>query len=207
MLSQQSVQQFLDALASASPTPGGGGAAALTTAMAAALVAMTANLTIGKPQYAAVEAEMRDLLARAEAIRAEATALIQGDADAYNGVMAAYALPRGTDEQKRERSAAIQAALRAACQPPLHLATLARAVIELSVPAAEHGNANVVSDAVAAAHLAYAGLEAARLNVEINLKAIKDPVFVEQQRAVLDSALVGAAERVLLCDVAMNKRG
>lgn len=196
MLADQPIRQFLDALASDAPTPGGGGAAALCGALGAALVAMTANLTIGRKQYAPVEDEMRTLVARSDQLRAQLTSLIDEDAAAFDRVSAAYKLPRATDGEKQARSDAIQAALKAASDPPLRLVEAARAVLELSVPAAERGNANLVSDAGVAAHLAFAAMQGARLNVEINLRSIRDDAFVRANRDRLAAAFAGAADLV-----------
>jgi formiminotetrahydrofolate cyclodeaminase len=196
VLADQPIRQFLDALASDAPTPGGGGAAALCGALGAALVAMTANLTIGRKQYAPVEDEMRTLVARSDQLRAQLTSLIDEDAAAFDRVSAAYKLPRATDGEKQARSDAIQAALKAASDPPLRLVEAARAVLELSVPAAERGNANLVSDAGVAAHLAFAAMQGARLNVEINLRSIRDDAFVRANRDRLAAAFAGAADLV-----------
>ncbi len=87
---------FLDDLAAATPTPGGGSAAAHAGAMGAALVAMVARLTIGKKKYAAVEAQMKEILNQAERLRCELTAAVDEDSAAFEGVMAAFKLPKDT---------------------------------------------------------------------------------------------------------------
>ena len=113
-----SIQTFLTELASAAPTPGGGGAAAISGAMGAALVSMVCNLTIGKKKYVEVEAELKDVLARSEGLRAGLTGMIAQDVAAFDAVMGAYGLPKGTDEEKDARNTAIQAALKEACDVP-----------------------------------------------------------------------------------------
>ncbi|MCS6801723.1 MAG: cyclodeaminase/cyclohydrolase family protein [Chloroflexota bacterium] len=206
MLADQPIRQFLEALASDSPTPGGGGAAALCGALGAALVAMTANLTVGRKNYQDVDAEMRALAARADALREQLTALIDADAAAFDQVSAAYKLPRATDEEKQHRSDAIQRALKAASDPPLRMVEAARQVLELSVPAAQRGNSNVVSDAAVAAYLALAAMQSARLNVEINLRSIKDELFVRSSRERLAAAFAGAADLVATAERAFEER-
>lgn len=206
VLTDQPIRQFLDALASDAPTPGGGGAAALCGALGAALVAMTANLTVGRKQYAAVEDEMRALVVRADQLRERLTALVDEDAAAFDRVSAAYKLPRATDGEKQARSDAIQAALKAASDPPLRMVEAARAVLELSVPAAERGNANLVSDAGVAAHLALAAMQGARLNVEINLRAIHDDAFVRASRERLAAAFAGATDVVATVERCVAER-
>ncbi len=191
MSSQQTIQSFLDELASAAPAPGGGGAAALSGATAAALVSMVCNLTLGKEKFAAVEPQMQAILARAESLRADLTGLMAEDVTAFNTVMAAYRLPKTTAEEKAARADAIQAASKQAALTPMSAARACAEVIDLCRPAAELGNPNVLSDAGVAALCAQAGLKSAALNVLINLNAIKDEAFVAQRRAELEQILTG----------------
>jgi len=179
MTKNNTIARFLDELASEQPTPGGGGAAAIMGAVGAALVSMVANLTIGKKNYEAFDAELKEARAKAEALRAELTAAINEDVDAFNAVMGAYGLPREGDEQKAARAAAIQAALKQATDAPLRAVKACHEVIKLSAIVAEKGNINVISDAGVAALAANAGLRSAALNVYINAKSIKDREFAE----------------------------
>ncbi len=194
MTTNSSIQTFLDDLASERPTPGGGGAAALCGAIGAALVSMVANLTIGKKNYEAVSEDLEAVNAKAEALRAELTGAIEEDVVAFNSVMGAYGLPRGTDEEKAKRAAAIQAALKDATLAPLRAVKACFEVIRLSAAAAEKGNLNVISDAGVAVLAANAGLRSAALNVFINAKAIKDRDFAEKQIAEVNALLAQAAE-------------
>lgn len=177
MYPEQSVAELLDRLASSAPEPGGGAAAALVAATAAALVGMVANLTIGKEKFAAVQDEMKAMLARAEALRAELVAAIDRDAESFRQVMAAYRLPREDAGQQTVRKRAIDAALRVAAQVPAKVVALCAEVVALSRQALEAGNPQVLSDAAVAALLADAGAQSAALNVRINLKGIADPKF------------------------------
>jgi len=174
MYQQQSLQNFLERLASGDPTPGGGSAAAVMGAMGAALVSMVANLTIGKPRYRQVEADMRRLLARADALRAQLSDAMEADVEAFNRVMAAYRLPKDDPE----RSEAIQTALKQATEVPLHCARLCVAVIELCREAADKGNSNVLSDVGVGVLAAHAALKSCAINVTVNLNAIRDPGFI-----------------------------
>ncbi len=184
-----SLQPFFNALASGDPTPGGGAAVAAVGAMGAALVSMVCRLTLGRPEFAAGEAQLQDTLTRAEALRVELTGLVDADAAAYTTVMAAYRLPKTTDAEKAARREAIQSALKQATLTPLDTARACAEVIELSQVAAKLGNPHVVSDAEAAGVCARAGLKAAALNVLVNLGSIKDEAFVAAQRAELDRLL------------------
>ena len=193
MFLENTVQSFLDDLASDNPTPGGGSAAAAAGAMGAALVSMVCNLTIGKKKFAGVEAQMQDILEKSEALRAELGQLITDDAEAFETVMAAFRMPRSTDKERSARSAEIQAATKRATLTPLATARACAEVIGLSRSVAETGNPNAVSDAGAGAACAQAGLKAASLNVLINLPSIKDAAFVAAHRAELEQILAKSA--------------
>jgi len=194
MIKDQSIQVFLDELASKAATPGGGSAAAIMGAMGAALVSMVANLTVGKKNYEAVTDDMQEMLATAERLRAELISMIRDDVEAFDQVMGAYGLPRDTDAQKEARGAAIQAALKTATDVPLACARLSREVMELSLPMAEKGNGNVISDAGVAVLAAQAALRSAALNVYINVGAIKDAAFAGDRQRQLEAVLAGSGE-------------
>jgi formiminotetrahydrofolate cyclodeaminase len=189
MIAEQSLQRFLDELASPAPTPGGGSAAALMGAMGAALVSMVCNLTIGKKDAEGVQADMRQALAEAEALRHRLTASIQDDVQAFDALMAAYRLPRATDEDKLARGRAIQDALKRATDVPLACAGACAEVIELARRVAPIGHRGVISDAGVASAAAYAGLRSAALNVAINVPSIQDAEFVASRRARLGELL------------------
>jgi len=207
MYATTSLTQFLDLLASSAPEPGGGAAAALVGATGAALVGMVANLTVGKEKFAAVAAEMEEARAQAESLRQKLMAAIDQDSVAFRQVMAAYRLPRETDEQKAARKQAIQAALREATQVPAGVVRLCEEVAVWSRVAADKGNPQVISDAAVAALLADAAAQSAALNVRINLVSLSsprsaDPLWVEIQRrldgirAVRDDVLRTAYEKI-----------
>jgi formiminotetrahydrofolate cyclodeaminase len=172
-MTEKTLSEFLEELSSSSPTPGGGAVAALVGSLAASLVAMVAGLTIGKRGYEEVESRMREVRAEAAELRDRLAELVEQDIAAFNGVMAAYKLPK----EDPARSQRIEEALRGACEVPLEVAEHCIRALELSRIAARQGNKNAASDAGAAATLAAAGLEVALLNVEINLRSIKDERF------------------------------
>ncbi len=201
-----SVTAFLDSLASSAPAPGGGSVAALSGAMAAALVSMVCNLTIGKQRYADVEAEMRDLLDRAEALRHEMQDLAQADLEAFNRLSAAYKLPRTTEADIAIRRDAIQASLRRATEVPLRTARTAAAVLPLCPAVAERGNQAAVSDVGVAALLAQAAVRSALLNVEINLRLLEDSIYIRQVRAEVERLTDGlAAESERIVELVASK--
>lgn len=171
----QTVDAWLEALASNAPAPGGGAAAAMHAAVGAALVEMVCNLTIGKPAYAEHEATMRTARTQAAALRGQALRLADQDAQAFAAVAAAYRLAKDTDEARRARTERIQAALADAADVPLRTAQVAADVVDLAGRILDGANRNVLSDVAVAAASARAGLEAATVNVEVNLAALADP--------------------------------
>jgi formiminotetrahydrofolate cyclodeaminase len=174
-----SVERFLDELAAGSATPGGGSAAAIMGSMGAALVSMVCNLTIGKKGYEGVEAEMRALLEESEALRKRLAGMVAEDIAAFDSLMAAYRLPKASDDEKAARSAAIQRGLRLATEAPLACARASAQAVRLTERAVEHGNLNVISDVGVGVLAAWAALRSAALNVHINAPQIKDREFVE----------------------------
>ncbi len=165
--------RFLDELASDAPTPGGGSAAAFTAAQSAALVAMVAGLTIGKKKYVDVEDRMRVILEDAEQLRQELMQTVDDDADAFTGLMAAFRLPKDSDDQMKKRDESILMATYQAAEIPLRTVRAARDLLLLSKEVAETGNQNAISDAGTAAALAYAAAVSAGANVRINLASIE----------------------------------
>jgi len=182
-LRHHSVQHFLDQLASATPTPGGGSVAALTGALAAGLITMVCDLTIGRPRYAEFDAQARTIRDTAETARAHLTDLIQGDIAAYQGVAAAYKIAKDDPT----RPAAIVAATVVATDTPLVIAEVAATLLPLCAPLAAHGNRTAVGDVAAAAHLAVAAINAALINVTANLATLQShprhAEFVARQAA------------------------
>jgi len=192
----QPVRQFLDELASGAPTPGGGAASALSGAMAAGLITMVCNLTLGKQQYAEFETETQSLRARAEALRAELQELAQADVEVFNHLLAAYKLPRTTEADAASRRAAIQKVTRQAAEVPLRVARAAVGLLPLCAPLARYGNRNAVSDIGVAALLVQSAVPAALLNVETNLVGLEDQLFVRQTRAQAEDLTIGLDEEV-----------
>ena len=115
----QTIDAFIQELSSKAPIPGGGGASALVGALSASLTHMVGALTVGKPKYAAVEAEMNELLKQTEALTNRFLALMDEDAAAFEPLAQAYRLPKETEEEKASKAIQMEAALKSAVQPPL----------------------------------------------------------------------------------------
>lgn len=203
-LVEQRVIDFVAATASKEPTPGGGAIAALTAATGAALAEMVANLTFGKKGYEAVQTEMEELQAKAEAIRNRMLELSQADADVFNIFMKALGLPKNTNEEKAIRTAAIQQAYKDAAMVPFEIGELANQIFDLAELASRKGNQNLITDGIIAAINARAAVKSAFLNVRINLSGIKDESFVaeltskmyaiEKDLDVKESSIIGLYE-------------
>lgn len=193
MITQTTLEGFLNDLASKAPTPGGGSAAALIGAMGAGLISMVCNVTLGKKGMDEVAEEMRAVCAQSEALRLRLTAMIAEDIAAFDGLMGAYRLPKGTDAEKAQRSAAIQAGLVAATNTPLDCARACAEVISLSRRAAQHGYSGVISDAGVGVLAAQTALRSAALNVQINAPLLEDKVFAARASEELEKMLAAGA--------------
>jgi formiminotetrahydrofolate cyclodeaminase len=195
-LRDETVEAFLGQLAARVPAPGGGATAALHAAQAAALVAMVARYSNGARYDADL---MARILTEADGVRDEALALAEADAEAFGAVSAAYQLPKETDEQLQARSAAIAAALVGAARPPADVIRAARRLVELAEELRPAGNRNVITDVAAAAEAARAAAVTARVNIEVNLRGIKDNAIRTEltATAAITDEIIARADRVV----------
>lgn len=193
-----SVSDWLDDLADRTPAPGGGAVAALCAASAAGLLEMVANYTTGK-RWADRERAMQELIAEAGGLRARAVELAEADTVAFGAVGAAYALPRGTDEEKAARTAAIQDATRGAAEPPVAVGRVATRLVTLADALVEPANPNVLSDVGVAAATARAALSGSVTNIVVNAASLAD---ADAARALLDEVGVLEDAMALADDVA-----
>ena len=196
MLVELSIQDFSEVLGSDSPAPGGGSVAALSGALGADLVCMVCKLSIGKQSLEPFEKELSDTLSKAQQLSESLLRRVDRDTEAFNGVMAAFKLPKGTDEEKKKRTEAIQRSYREAVLSPLSVARECLEVLTLAARLLGKSNENALSDLGVASQQANAGLEGAVMNVKINLPAIKDEAFKSET----------AAEVSLLIEKARNLR-
>jgi formiminotetrahydrofolate cyclodeaminase len=173
-LLRASASDLLDRFASPDPTPGGGSAAALGGALGAALVAMVCAMEKTRSGAPAERARLDTALGWAGEAGARLRALVDEDAAAYDGVVAAFRRPKTTDDEKAARRAAIAAAMALATRVPLETAEACLVVMRAAQEAIAHGNANARSDALTAKALAFAGLVGAASNVEINAEGRAD---------------------------------
>jgi methenyltetrahydrofolate cyclohydrolase len=183
------VDDFLGRLASADPTPGGGSAAAIAASMAASLLTMVARLSTGRPKYAPYAASLERAAAVGVDMRARFLDLADQDARAYDGFAVAMKLPRQTPQEAAERTAAIQAAARAATEVPLEVVRACRTVGAELESLAGRSNLNASSDLVVGALLAEAAARGAAANVFINLPSVGDTDFEDRALREVSDAL------------------
>ena len=177
------MNDFIDQLASAAPTPGGGGASACVGALASALASMVGNLTVGKKTYADVEEKIRELMGRLERLMGQLVALSDRDEEVFAPLAAAYALPSGTDEEKAEKTRVMEGRLLDASLVPLEIMEKSLEGLEIVKILAEKGSRMAVSDAGVAAQFLRASLGGAVMNVYINTKSMKDRAKAEELNA------------------------
>jgi formiminotetrahydrofolate cyclodeaminase len=173
-LAELTVRDLTERLASRAPTPGGGSASALGGALAAALVEMVCELTVGRPEYEDVDPLARQMGTAAGELRTALLAAAEEDAAAYDAVAEARRLPRETDDEKAARRAAIGEASVRATEVPLRVMRLASEVLDLAARMAPIGNRNAISDAGVAALFAASAARGAAFNVAINLPALPE---------------------------------
>jgi glutamate formiminotransferase/formiminotetrahydrofolate cyclodeaminase len=194
-LAAMTVSGFVDEVSRDTPAPGGGSIAALAGSIGAALAAMVANLSIGKPEFASRYDELDALAAKAQMLKDKLMAAVDEDTQAFNGVLDAMRLPKDTTNQQAARREAMQAGYKHATNVPMQTARLCREVLDLCLAAARCGNEAMITDAGVGAISAMAGLKGAAWNARINLKSIKDADYVKRTGAEI-AGLVGGGAKV-----------
>ena len=188
MIRDESIESYLGRLASGEPTPGGGATGALAVAEGAGLLAMAAR-------FSAAEEDAR----ASEGLIAACLGLADGDERGFGAVAEAFGLPRDTLEDRARRSAAIQAALAEAVQPPRGIVDVAERALDLAERVLDAANPNVLSDVGAALGCVRGGLTAAAVTLETNLGPLRDEGLEGVLRTDVDRAdrLVARADALL----------
>jgi formiminotetrahydrofolate cyclodeaminase len=171
----QKIEEFLENLESSSPTPGGGTSAAIGAAISCALIAMVANLTIGKKNYEKKEKEAKEILKAVLVLKEKCMKLADDDSNAFMEVMNAYKLSK-EDKNRKEK---IQRSLKKAVEIPLMVAKISKTLIAFAKVMAKIGNKNAYSDAKSAEYFAKASEKSAMENVKINMPFITDEKWKE----------------------------
>jgi formiminotetrahydrofolate cyclodeaminase len=189
------IMDWLGQLADRTPAPGGGAVAALCAASSAALLEMVANYTTGK-RWADREEAMKAVIVEVAELRTQAVQLAAADAQAFSAVAAAYALPKGTPEEKVVRSTAIRRATLGAAEPPVQVGRLATRLVALAADLVEPANPNVLSDVGVAAATARAALSGSITNLAVNAAFLdgSDARSLFDEAAALERAVAQADE-------------
>ena len=196
-LTELSLHELLAAIRDPRPTPGGGSAAAAAGALGASLLAMVASMTKHRAASEEDVERLQAAVSRCADLSARLEHLIDEDSAAYDAVVSAYRLPRGSDAEKAERRSRIQAALVAAIETPLEVMRHCNDAIEAAATVARFGNPNAASDVGVALELLAAGGKGARLNVDINLGSLDDQAYAGRVRetvSVLDAEATTGAQ-------------
>ncbi|MCG2650088.1 glutamate formimidoyltransferase [Alloprevotella tannerae] len=194
-LIKKTVKGFAEETSRESPAPGGGSVAAYMGALGAALGTMVANLSSHKPGWDDRWEEFSRWADKGQALSDELLVLVDEDTRAFNKIMEAFGLPKKTDEDKRLRSEAIQAATLFATQVPLQTMQAAFGAFELCQAMAEQGNPNSVSDAGVGALAARAAVLGAGLNVKINAASLKDRETADKMIAEAEQLIAEAQKK------------
>jgi formiminotetrahydrofolate cyclodeaminase len=165
---------FPELVAAGTPTPGGGSVAAQSGVMAASLGQMMCNITIGKKKFAEAETRLKEIRGELEQLGARLRELIAEDSESFEAVLRAYRLPKETEDQKRERAAQIETAMRGAVDVPFETAERSFQVLKHLGELAGLGNPNALSDVAVGALLAQSAVRGASYNVYVNLNSLSD---------------------------------
>jgi glutamate formiminotransferase/formiminotetrahydrofolate cyclodeaminase len=182
-LIDKNLRQFTNELSMDSPAPGGGSTAALCGALSSALTSMVSNLTVGKKEYASVQGKVIEIAMAAQDLKDEFLRAVDLDTVAFNKVMDTFRMKKKTEEQKKERDAAIQEATKEATLVPFDVLEKSIKALELAKDIAIHGNKNSISDAGVAGLTAQTAAEGAYYNVIINLPNIQNEKFTTEIKA------------------------
>lgn len=188
-LAEMSLEEFSQVLGSNAPAPGGGSVAALSGTVGADLVSMVCGVSIGKEGCEAFDAEFNATLPKAKKLSKSLLKRVDLDTQAFNAVMAAFKLPKLSDEEKKKRTEAIQRGYKQAVQSPLNIARESLEVMRLADKLFGKSNPNALSDLGVATKQAHAGLQGAVMNVKINLPSIKDDKFRSATNSEVSSLL------------------
>jgi formiminotetrahydrofolate cyclodeaminase len=193
MYADESIKKYLDDLAAKTPAPGGGSSAALAGAMAASLISMALNFTIGNEKYKDFEPAAKEMLSKAAKLKDNFVKFFEEDMESYNAVSKAYKLPKDSDADQIKRQRAIREGMKQATLTPLHVCQHAVEAIKMCPELARRGNRNLICDVEVPVRLLEAAFYSAKINVVMNQKSIRDDEFnkdVSKQMAALEKELL-----------------
>ncbi|MDK2887576.1 Formiminotetrahydrofolate cyclodeaminase [Desulfofundulus australicus DSM 11792] len=202
-----SFRKILAVAASDAPTPGGGSVSAMVGALGVAMTAMVGNLTVGKPKFADVEPQVKEITGAAYFIMNKLEKLVAADIAAFGKFMEVYRMPKNTEEEKARRDELMQKALKTATDTPMEVARTLLEALQITERLARIGNKMAISDAGVAAYVCEAAINAVLLSADINIPMIKDGDYVRsileekerivsEARRLKDSAVAVVQERM-----------
>ena len=182
MLTELSCRDFANELASKKPVPGGGGAAAMVAALGAALNTMVANFSYGKKKFIDIKDKHEELIKRGEILRIKLMDLVDKDAEVFEPLSRAYAMPSASEEEKALKSETMQKCLMDACSAPMETLEFSYDAILLHEQTADISSKNIISDVGVGVQFLKAALNSAYLNVLINLNSMDDENYARIQK-------------------------
>ncbi len=182
MLTNLSCKDFAEELASKKPVPGGGGAAAMVAALGAALNTMVVNFSYGKKKFIDIKDKHEELIKRGEILRVKLMDLVDKDAEVFEPLSRAYAMPSASEEEKALKSETMQKCLMDACSAPMETLEFSYDAILLHEETADISSKNIISDVGVGVQFLKAALNSAYLNVLINLNSMDDENYVRIQK-------------------------
>ena len=194
----KTLNDFIEVAASKSHTPGGGNVSAVVATLGASMVSMVGNLTLSNKKYAEFHEKAQASVDRVMAIIEKLKALTNKDMEAFDAYMAAFRMPKESDEEKKARTDAIQAAAKNATLVPLEICKACLDIVVEAEDLSKYGNMMAISDVGVGAMVAETALRSCMLSVDINIPSIKDQDFVAQVKAERQRLFVEAEEYKLL---------
>jgi len=179
-LTENTCEEFIDALASKKAIPGGGGVAALTGALGVALNTMVSNFSIGKKKFKDIEKEHQEIIKEGLELKNELVNLVNTDAENFLPLSKAYGMRTDTDEEKKKKERVIQNALKDACIGPVEMIENIYKSILLHERLLEKSSKIIISDIGVGVQCLKAALYSAKLNVVVNVNSIKDEAFKKE---------------------------
>jgi len=178
-LIRMDLRAFADETASESPAPGGGSISAYVGSLGAALGTMVANLSAGKRGWEDKINLFSDFAAQGQHVKDTLLTLVDEDTNAFNKIMNAFGLPKGTDEEKKARTQAIEDATKYACEIPFKVMETAYSILPMLAAMVEQGNPNSITDAGVGVLCVKTAVRGAYFNVLVNAQGLKDRAFAE----------------------------
>ncbi len=180
-IEMESLDSFMERLASSSPAPGGGAASSMVALVGASLTSMVSGLTIGKKGYEDSQEVVSSIEKRSKELISELRLLMKEDEDAFNLIVKAWKMPKSTEKEKADRQKELEKATRVAIAVPWKIASVSQEILRLSALLVKHGNKNAITDAGCSLEFSRAAIRGVLQNIKINLKSLKDQEKIDSE--------------------------